>query len=112
MRRCRCWADYTRRQRSPMADIVVDLACVPRSYLNSAASRLEQYSAAVGVSFAVAVVLAPAILSFYRRRVVRLMDLSEFHAGRQGTANELARVIKPCALHRERSGQRSSIASV
>jgi hypothetical protein len=39
-------------------------------------------------------VLAPAILSFYRRRVVRLMDLSEFHAGRQGTANELARVIE------------------
>jgi len=47
--------------------------CVVRSFLNPGSPRVEQYTAALLVAFMAAVVLAPLILSLYRRRVVHLM---------------------------------------
>ncbi len=49
------------------------LACIAQEFLSPSQPRLEQYAIAIALSFIAAVLLAPLILFFYRRRVVRLM---------------------------------------
>ena|SRR5690349_13873759 len=53
------------------------LACIVRMFISPVWPRHEQYALAVAFSFIAAVILAPLILYFYRRRVVRLMVAPE-----------------------------------
>jgi len=55
----------------------MNLACIARMFISPVWPRHEQYALAVAFSFIAAVILAPLILYFYRRRVVRLMVASE-----------------------------------
>jgi lipid-A-disaccharide synthase-like uncharacterized protein len=72
--------------------IGMNLTCVAQAFLNPASSRVEGYAAAVMLSFAAAVVLAPLILYFYRWRVRRLMVDSSTSAN---TVTQPPRTARP-----------------
>ena len=73
----------------------MNLSCIAHSFLNPASPRVEQYAAAMLLSFMAAVVLAPLILDLYRRRVLRLM----IGAARGGNADTAQPPAAPADIH-------------